>query len=67
MRPMTLPWGPLLGTREGAELSKRVLTQAPLPLVSLILILGVKSLLLTPALGMVKARRRKKMERKRRI
>ena len=42
MRPMTLPWGPLLGTREGAELSKRVLTQAPLPPISLILILGVR-------------------------
>lgn len=43
MRPKTPSWGPFQGTREGAELFKKALTQAPLPLVGLILILRSQS------------------------
>lgn len=65
MRLMMPLWGPFLCVEEGVELSKRALTQTPFLKVSPILILGSQSLLMTPALGMVKARRRKKREMKR--
>ena len=69
MKPITPSRGPFLGTRKGAELPKRILTQALLLLACSILILRNHSLLMDLTLGMMKAKKRRKkwMRRRRRI